>query len=156
MGPAHGISSGAEGLAPGLAYCRGTRAACAAGLLGQLARPACYTGAMMDELEFRRAAESALEALKRHLIVREEEHDAGFEVEEQNGVLNVLFEAPAAKFVITPNTPVRQIWISALSTSFKLDWDAAEKEFVLPRTGEKLAPLVDRLIGEQVQEQGQG
>ncbi len=106
---------------------------------------------MMDELEFRRAAESALDALKRHLIVREEEHEAGFEVEEQNGVLNVLFEAPAAKFVITPNAPVRQIWISALSTSFKLDWDAAAKEFVLPRTGERLAPLVDRLIGEQGQ-----
>ena len=80
---------------------------------------------MQDELEFRRHAESALEALKQHLIEREEEQEAGFEVEEQNGVLNVLFEEPAGKFVITPNTPVRQIWISALSTSFKLDWDAA-------------------------------
>ena len=49
---------------------------------------------MMDELEFRRTAEGALEALKRHLIAREEEQDAGFEVEEQNGVLNVLFEEP--------------------------------------------------------------
>jgi iron donor protein CyaY len=101
---------------------------------------------MQDELEFRRAAESALDALKRHLIVREEENEAGFEVEEQNGVLNVLFEEPAVKFVITPNTPVRQIWISALSTSFKLDWDAAAGAFVLPRTGEQLIALVDRLI----------
>jgi CyaY protein len=50
--------------------------------------------------------------------------------------------------VITPNTPVRQIWISALSTSFKLDWDATAGAFVLPRTGEKLIPLVDRLIHE--------
>jgi iron donor protein CyaY len=101
---------------------------------------------MQDELEFRRAAESALDALKRHLIVREEENESGFEVEEQNGVLNVLFEEPAVKFVITPNTPVRQIWISALSTSFKLDWDAAAGVFVLPRTGEQLIALVDRLI----------
>jgi iron donor protein CyaY len=101
---------------------------------------------MQDELEFRRAAESALDALKRHLIVREEENESGFEVEEQNGVLNVLFEEPAVKFVITPNTPVRQIWISALSTSFKLDWDAAAGAFVLPRTGEQLIALVDRLI----------
>src|SRR3954469_17578790 len=101
---------------------------------------------MMDELEFRRTAESALETLKRHLIEREEEQDAGFEVEEQNGVLNVSFDEPAGKFVITPNTPVRQIWISALSTSFKLDWDAAASAFVLPRSGEKLIPLVDRLI----------
>jgi CyaY protein len=106
---------------------------------------------MMDELEFRRTAESALDALKRHLIVREEEVDAGFEVEEQNGVLNVLFEDPPGKFVITPNTPVRQIWISALSTSFKLDWDAKASSFVLPRTGEQLTPLVDRLIHDRAE-----
>lgn len=106
---------------------------------------------MVDELEFRSLAETALNALKQHLILREEEAEAGFEVEEQGGVLNVVFEAPAAKFVITPNTPVRQIWISALSTSFKLDWDAGASVFVLPRTGEQLMPLVDRLIGEQLQ-----
>ena len=85
-------------------------------------------------------------------IQREEDEDAGFEVEEQNGVLNVLFENPPGKFVITPNTPVRQIWISALSTSFKLDWDAKSSTFVLPRTGEQMIPLVDRLI----QERGEG
>ena len=105
---------------------------------------------MLDELEFRRHAEAAIEALKQHLIEREEEEDAGFEVEEQNGVLNVVFENPAGKFVITPNTPVRQIWISALSTSFKLDWDAEESAFVLPRTGEPLTPLIDRLISENL------
>jgi len=105
---------------------------------------------MQDELEFRRAAELALEELKQHLFAREEHEGAGFEVEEQNGVLNVLFEEPAGKFVITPNTPVRQIWISALSTSFKLDWDGAAKAFVLPRTGEALTPLVDRLISEHL------
>jgi iron donor protein CyaY len=103
---------------------------------------------MIDEQEFRRAAESAIDALKRHLIAREEEDEAGFEVEEQNGVLNVVFEEPRGKFVVTPNTPVRQIWISALATSFKLDWDAASGGFVLARTGEKLVPLLDRLIGE--------
>jgi iron donor protein CyaY len=107
---------------------------------------------MMDEVEFRRTAESALEALKKHLIELEEDEDAGFEVEEQNGVLNVLFAAPAGKFVITPNTPVRQIWISALSTSFKLDWDAKASMFVYPRTGEQLLPLVERLILERGEE----
>ena len=112
-------------------------------------RPPCYTGAMQDEQEFRRGAEKALEELKKHLIVREEEEEAGFEVEEQNGVLNVAFEDPPGKFVITPNTPVRQIWISALSTSFKLDWDDKGGTFILPRTGEVLQPLVDRLIQER-------
>jgi iron donor protein CyaY len=105
---------------------------------------------MIDELEFRSLAEIALDALMQHLIVREEEDEAGFEVESQGGVLNVVFEEPRSKFVITPNTPVRQIWISALSTSFKLDWNAAESAFVLPRTGEHLMALVDRLIAEQL------
>jgi CyaY protein len=106
----------------------------------------------MDEVEFRRAAEGALDALKKHLILREEEDEAGFEVEEQGGVLNIVFEEPPGKFVVTPNTPVRQIWISALSTSFKLDWNDSTGAFVLPRTGEKLIPLVDRLIDENKQD----
>jgi iron donor protein CyaY len=104
---------------------------------------------MQDELEFRRQAEAAIEALKQRLIALEESADAGFEVEEQNGVLNVAFEDPPGKFVVTPNTPMRQIWISALSTSFKLDWDG--KRFVLPRTGEALTPLIERLIHERLE-----
>jgi iron donor protein CyaY len=107
---------------------------------------------MQDEQDFRRAAEKALDELKKHLIEREEEDESGFEVEEQNGALNVVFEEPPAKFVITPNSPVRQIWISALATSFKLDWDDKAAVFVLPRTGEKLEPLVDRLIDQRGQE----
>jgi CyaY protein len=106
--------------------------------------------AIQDELEFRRAAEAALDGLKQHLIEREEDAESGFEVEEQGGVLNVLFEQPGGKFVITPNTPVRQIWISALATSFKLDWDQKMEKFILPRTGEPLITLVDRLIAEHL------
>jgi CyaY protein len=103
---------------------------------------------MSDEQDFRRTAEAALANLKRHLIAHEESEQAGFEIEEQGGVLNILFEDPAARFVITPNAPVRQIWISALATSFKLDWDSKLEEFILPRTGETLSALVDRLISE--------
>jgi len=101
---------------------------------------------MLDELEFRSLVDVALQALFQHLIECEEAADAGFEVEEQGGVLSVIFEDAADKFVITPNAAVRQIWISALSTSFKLDWDPASGGFLLPRTGESLIALVDRLI----------
>ena len=106
---------------------------------------------MLDELDFRRKAEAAVESLKKSLIAAED--DAPIEVEEQNGVLNVAFEEPPAKFVITPNTPVRQIWISALSTSFKLDWSETENDFVLEKTGERLKPLVGRLVNEQLGEE---
>jgi iron donor protein CyaY len=104
---------------------------------------------MLDEINFRRHAERSIETLKQTLIDREEED--GFEVEEQNGILNILFEDPPGKFVITPNTPPRQIWISALSTSFKLDWVDGSQNFVLAKTGETLAQLVDRVIKEHLQ-----
>jgi CyaY protein len=104
---------------------------------------------MMDESQFRRVAEAALDSLLQHLIAREES-EAGFEVDEQGGVLKVAFEEPAGQFVITPNAAVWQIWISALSTSFKLDWDEAASAFILARTGEHMMALVDRLIGEQL------
>jgi CyaY protein len=99
---------------------------------------------MLDESTFRHKAEAALESLKQGLIVAEVDGD--FEVEEQNGVLNIVFEEPAAKFVITPNTPVRQIWISALSTSFKLEWSDAAEAFILPKTSEDLKAVVARVI----------
>ncbi len=100
---------------------------------------------MVDEQQFRRDADRSLEQLKQSLIDAEEE--GGFEVEENSGVLNVVFESPRAKFVFTPNTPVRQIWISALTTSFKLDW--IDGGFVLAKTGEVLTALAARLVREQ-------
>ena len=103
---------------------------------------------MLDETTFRRHCDAAMEALKKNLIAEEEQ--AGFEVEEQNGVLNILFDDPPGKFVITPNTPPRQVWISALSTSFKLDWSDAAQNFVLPKTGETLPVVVDRVIKQHL------
>jgi iron donor protein CyaY len=106
---------------------------------------------MFDEEEFRRAAEATIGALKQSLTARKSQGDAGFALEEQSGVLHVLFEEQGGKFVVAPNAPARQIWISALATSFRLDWDAAAHDFILPRTGEALIPLVERLIEECVQ-----
>ena len=102
----------------------------------------------MDESQFRKVSDRALEQLKQSLIRAEE--DGGFEAEEKNGVLNVLFEDGTAKFVFTPNTPVRQVWISAQSTSFKLEWNEAKEAFTLPRTGEDLRALTERLLQEQL------
>jgi CyaY protein len=104
---------------------------------------------MIDEATFRRESDSALESLKQSLI-RAEESNGDFEAEEKNGVLNVLFEDGAAKFVFTPNTPVRQVWISAQSTSFKLEWNESAHAFTLPRTGEDLLTLTERLLREQL------
>jgi len=105
---------------------------------------------MIDEPTFRRVSDTALESLKQSLIDAEEA--GNFETEEKNGVLNVLFEDDSAKFVFTPQTPVRQIWISARSTSFKLEWSEDTSTFFLPKTGEALKLLTQRLLQEHLED----
>ena len=101
----------------------------------------------LSEQEFRLQADLALEHLQHSL--QEMADEDGFEVELQNGVLQILFEEPSpAKFVISPNAPVRQIWVSALSRSFKLGWSAEATTFALD--GERLEALVERLVRQQL------
>jgi len=104
---------------------------------------------MLDEQDFRRKADAAFEALKGRLLALGDEH--GFDVEGESGKLEVIFEEPEeAKFVISPNTPVREIWISALSTSFKLAWSDAKKGFVSEKTGETLNEVMSRVVSQQL------
>ncbi len=104
----------------------------------------------MDEQEFQLRAEKALEELDQALGDATDRYD--FEPDSQAGALSVEFEEPPGKFVFSPNSPVRQIWISAHSTSFKLDWDAGRGGFVLPETGQGLRDLTAELIGKQIGE----
>jgi len=101
----------------------------------------------LTESEFRSRCDEAFNKLNRALGVVAEQYDA--EILLQNNVLSIEIEEPnTGKIVISPQTPTRQIWISAQSTSFKLDWSGSG--FVLPSTGETLNQLVGRLIGEQL------
>jgi CyaY protein len=101
----------------------------------------------LTEGEFRSRCDDAFAQLNRALDVVAEKYDA--EVLLQNGVLSIEIEEPdPAKIVISPQAPTRQVWISAQSTSFKLDWSGSA--FVFPATGETLNQLVGRLIGENL------
>jgi iron donor protein CyaY len=101
--------------------------------------------AVLSEQEFRVKADEALERARRALLPLADRE--GFEVELQNGVLDVVFEEPRdAKFVVSPNAPVRQIWVSAMAKSYKLAWDPAKNAFALD--GKTLADLLDRLAHE--------
>jgi len=104
---------------------------------------------MLDEATFRRESDRALESLKQALIAAEDS-SGSFEFEDNNGVMNIIFENGSSKFVVTPNTPVRQVWISAQATSFKLEWSDTAQAFVLPKTGEPLIPLTERLLREHL------
>jgi iron donor protein CyaY len=108
-----------------------------------------YSGEMLEEKDFQRKADAAFDDLKKRLLTAGDEHD--FDVEGESGKLEVIFEGPEeAKFVISPNTPVREIWISALSTSFKLGWNEARNSFVLGKTGEDLHAVMSRVISQQL------
>ena len=96
----------------------------------------------LSEQDFRVKSDEALESTRRALLPLADE--AGFEVELQNGVLNLVFEEPSdARFVVSPNAPVRQVWVSAMSRSYKLSWAPELGAFALD--GETLAKLLDRL-----------
>ena len=96
----------------------------------------------LSEQDFRLEADRALEHLQHALLPLADEH--GFEVELQNGVLQIVFEDPSpAKFVVSPNAPVRQIWVSAMSRSYKLTWQPESSTFALD--SESLDALIERL-----------
>jgi len=97
---------------------------------------------MLSEQDFRLKADQALERVQHVLLPLADAE--GFEVELQNGVLQVVFEEPTtSKFVVSPNAPVRQIWVSAMSRSYKLAWSDASSTFELG--GETLDALMERL-----------
>lgn len=100
----------------------------------------------LTEQVFRVKADEALEKARAALLPLADEAD--FEVELQNGVMQIVFEDPPGKFVVSPNAPVRQIWVSALSRSFKLPWADAADSFALE--GEPLNALLERLAKQHL------
>jgi len=107
---------------------------------------------MLSEHDFQKKADAAFDDLKKRLLKLGDIH--GFDVEGESGKLEVIFEEPeAAKFVISPNAPIREIWISALSTSFKLGWSDTRNSFVLEKTGEDLHGVMSRVVSQQLGEQ---
>ena len=106
----------------------------------------------MDEQDFQKQSDAAIEDLYRRLAEASDAH--GFDVDLNAGALTVEFEEPRERFVVSPNSPVRQIWVSAQVRSFKFDWNPQRGAFVLPETGETLvemmAAAVSRRLGETV------
>lgn len=94
----------------------------------------------MDDQEFKRRADEALEQLYRKLANAGDRYE--FEADFNAGALAIEFDDPPAKFIISPNSPVRQVWVSAHSRSFKLSWDDARAAFVLGDTGETLVEFI--------------
>jgi len=99
----------------------------------------------LSEQDFRMKSDAALESARRALVPLADQE--GFEVEFNDGTLNLLFDEPAeARFVVSPNAPVKQIWVSAMARGYKLSWAPESDAFAL--NGETLATMLDRLARE--------
>jgi iron donor protein CyaY len=105
----------------------------------------------MDEQEFKKRADESLNSLYKRLTAASDEAD--FEADFNSGALSIEFPDPPGKFVISPNTPVRQIWVSAHSKSYKLDWDPVQNTFVLTQSGQSLTELIQEAISIQLGEE---
>jgi len=103
----------------------------------------------MDDHEFRTRADAALDDLARRLAAAGDEH--GFESDFNAGALTIEFDEPPAKFVVSTNAPVKQIWVSAHFRSFKLDWDPAKGAFVTPN-GQTLTEMISDAVSQQMGE----
>jgi len=98
----------------------------------------------LSEQDFRVKSDAALEDARRALLPLADAE--GFEIEFNDGTLNLLFDEPSeARFVISPNAPVKQIWVSAMARGYKLSWTDAGA-FAL--NGETLSAMLERLARE--------
>ncbi len=104
---------------------------------------------MLDEQQFKTRADQALHDLHHRLMHAGDDH--GFESDTNSGALTIEFD-DGTRFVVSPNAPVRQIWVSALMRSFKLDWDDARGAFVYTETGASLQDLTAMVISQQLGE----
>src|SRR6476620_8305625 len=104
---------------------------------------------MLDQQEFQLKSDEALRKLYKALAQASDEY--GFDTD-FGGALTVEFEDPPAKFVVSPNAPVAQVWVSAHMKSYKLEWDPGREAFVLPETGQTLAEVVAAAVSRQVGE----
>jgi CyaY protein len=104
---------------------------------------------MLDAQDFQLKCDEALGNLHKALARASDKY--GFDTD-FGGALTVEFEDPPAKFVVSPNAPVKQVWVSAHMKSYKLDWDPARSEFVLPESGQTLKQIVEQAMTTQLGE----
>lgn len=107
----------------------------------------------MTDPEFQLRCDAALAELNKALLKAADEFE--FDPDFQAGALTVEFDEPREKYVVSPNAPVHQVWVSARVKSYKLDWEDERGAFVLPSTGQSLkdlmADLLEQRIGEAVE-----
>jgi iron donor protein CyaY len=103
----------------------------------------------ISEAEFQEKAEQGILELERAFGDLAEDRD--LDVQVQSNVLTVSFdEGEPGRFIVSPNSSVSQLWVSARMASYKLDWSNEDNAFMLASTGETLKQLMTRVTREQL------
>ncbi len=102
---------------------------------------------MLTDQEFQQKCDAALQSLYQKLAAASDEYE--FDVEMNSGALTVEFEEPRERFVVSPNSPVKQVWVSAHVQSYKFDWDG--QAFVL-KSGQTLEEMMAEAIRKRIPE----
>ena len=97
---------------------------------------------MLSDQEYTVQCDRALDDLYKALGEASNDHD--FDPDMNQGALTISFDDPPTRFVVSPQAPVRQVWVSAQSRSFKFGWNGSA--FVLPDTGETLKAMIAKAI----------
>ena len=103
----------------------------------------------LTEVEFQTRAEAAIHELEEAFSVLTDDREIDVQVE--GGVLSINFEeGEPGKFIVSPNSSARQLWVSARVSSFKFGWSDEAGGFVLAGTNEPLRDVITRLTREQL------
>ena len=103
----------------------------------------------LSDAQFHEKADEAIESLEQAFGRLADLRDLDVQVE--GGVLTVEFEeGEPGRFIVSPNSSVRQLWLSARAASYKFDWSQEAGEFVLASTGESIKQVMSRLTAQQL------
>ena len=80
--------------------------------------------------------------------------DSGSDLEfERSGdVLTIIF-SDGAKFIVTPNSPVNQLWVSANYEGHRFNFDGARLAWIDEKTGQEFHTYMSRLLSDKLAEE---
>ena len=72
-----------------------------------------------------------------------------FDLEKNGDVLTIIFP-DNAKFIISPNSPVNQLWVSANYEGHRFDFDGAQLVWIDEKTGQEFHEYFSRLLSDKL------
>ncbi len=75
-----------------------------------------------------------------------------FELEKSGDVLVIIF-TEGSKFIISPNSPVSQLWVSANYEGHRFNFDEAKQAWYDEKSNEEFLTYLRRLLSEKLSEE---